>query len=552
MHATWLTDAVCLTEAGTGFWRLALRHVEIREGRIAALHADPPVPRAGEMVMAAAGLLVIPGLVNAHTHSPDNLIRGSAPDLPLELWSLHSAAGREQRSPREVYLSALLGCAEMLRGGVTTVLDHIRFSPAMAPETLDAVAQAYRDAGMRAVIAPVLADRAVADTMPLEPADLAGLDIAAYGSRPAMPAAEQIALVTDFVRRWHGHEGRLSAAIGPSAPQRCSDALLLAAGGLAARHDLIMHMHLLETQAQREMGLRLYGRGMVAHLVELGLLGPRLNLAHALWLEEGDLDLLARHDAAVVHNPVSNARLGSGTFGLRRMRAAGVRVALGTDSACCNDSNNLLETMKAATLLTRRPDLAPEAWVTPGQVLSMATSGGADVLGLGAMTGRLAPGMAADLTLLRIASPAFAPLLDVVRQLVLGETGAAIDSVMVAGQLVLRHGRCTTLDETAIWAEAQALAERRLRLVLCKPGISGSNAIALPTPSTGLDRMVQALQGYTNGTPKAPRVFARHSPCLAPADYSTSSVARFCPNWKMISMLGRRAQAVSRPHRLQC
>ena len=463
MHATWLTDAVCLTEADAGFWRLALRHVEIREGRIAALHADPPVPRAGEMVMAAAGLLVIPGLVNAHTHSPDNLIRGSAPDLPLELWSLHSAAGREQRSPREVYLSALLGCAEMLRGGVTTVLDHIRFSPAMAPETLDAVAQAYRDAGMRAVIAPVLADRAVADTMPLEPADLAGLDIAAYGSRPAMPAAEQIALVTDFVRRWHGHEGRLSAAIGPSAPQRCSDALLLAAGGLAARHDLIMHMHLLETQAQREMGLRLYGRGMVAHLVEFGLLGPRLNLAHALWLEEGDLDLLARHDAAVVHNPVSNARLGSGTFGLRRMRAAGVRVALGTDSACCNDSNNLLETMKAATLLTRRPDLAPEAWVTPGQVLSMATSGGADVLGLGAMTGRLAPGMAADLTLLRIASPAFAPLLDVVRQLVLGETGAAIDSVMVAGQLVLRHGRCTTLDETAIWAEAQALAERRLR-----------------------------------------------------------------------------------------
>jgi guanine deaminase len=437
--------------------------VELRGGRIVALHSQPPAPASGEISLDAQDLLCIPGLVNAHTHSPDNLIRGSAPDLPLELWSLHSAAGRERRSPREVYLAALLGCVEMLRGGVTTVLDHIRFSPAMEPETLDAVAQAYRDAGMRAVIAPIMADRAVADTLPLDAEDLQGADIATYGARPAMPAAEQVALAEGFVRDWHGHEGRITAVVGPSAPQRCSDALLRAAGELAARHGLPIHMHLLETRAQREMGRRLYGGGTVAHLAGLGLLTPRTSFAHAIWLEEQDVARFAATGAAVVHNPVSNARLGSGVFGLRRMLDGGVRVALGTDSACCNDSNNLLETMKAATLLSRQHADAPERWVSPAEVLALATRGGADVLGLGAVTGRIAPGMAADLTLLRLGAPSFAPLLDPVRQLVLGESGAAVDTVLVAGHVLLRHGRCTTLDETALWREAQQAAEKRLR-----------------------------------------------------------------------------------------
>jgi cytosine/adenosine deaminase-related metal-dependent hydrolase len=489
MRATWLTDALCLIEQPGAGWQAARRSIEIRDGRIAALHDTPPPPAAGELVLAAEGMLCTPGLINAHHHSPDNLIRGSAPDLPLELWSLHSAAGREQRSPREVYLAALLGCVEMLRGGVTTVLDHIRFSPAMAPETLDAVAQAYRDAGMRAVIAPVLADRAVADTLPLEAADLDGADISAYGRRPAMPATEQLALVAGFVADWHGHDGRLGVAIGPSAPQRCSDALLLAAAGLAARHGLVLHMHLLETLAQRAMGLRRHAGGMVAHLDTLGLLGPRTGLAHALWLEDGDPDLLARRGAAVVHNPVSNARLGSGRFGLRRLRDAGLRIALGTDSACCNDSNSMLETIKAATLLTRQPTVPPEAWATPAEILSLATSGAADVLGLGALTGRIAAGMAADLALFRLASPAFAPLLDPVRQLVLAENGAALDSVLVAGRVVLRHGRCTRLDEAALWAEAQGLAARRLR---DNAGVL-ADASALEAP---LRRMHRRLHGH--------------------------------------------------------
>jgi len=321
------------------------------------------------------------------------------------------------------------------------------------------LAELGREPGVRAILAPVLADRPVAETMPLTDADLAGADIAAYGTRPTLPWREQIAIAADFAAAWHG---RVSAAIGPSGPQRCSDDLLVAAADLAARRNLVLHMHVLETRVQRAMGLHLYGRPMLAHLHALGLLTPRANLVHAVWLEPGDIEIIAATGAAVIHNPVSNARLGSGICALPALLRAGVRVGLGTDSACCNDSVNMLETMKWAALLPRLSHNEAD-WPLPGRALSLATSGAADAIGLGACTGALHPGLAADIALLRLDSPAFVPLHDPVRQLVQGETGAAVDTVLVDGRVVLRHGACTLLDETAIWQEARALSERRLR-----------------------------------------------------------------------------------------
>jgi 5-methylthioadenosine/S-adenosylhomocysteine deaminase len=277
-----------------------------------------------------------------------------------------------------------------------------------------------------------------------------------------MPAAEQLDAVARFLDRWHGHAGRITGAIGPSGPQRCSDALLLGAHDLARGREVIFHMHVLETRIQRAMGFRLYGQGMMAHLATLGLLDRRANLVHAIWLEDGDIELIGNADAAVVHNPVSNARLGSGICRLAELLARGIRVGLGTDSACCNDSNNLLETTKWAGLLHNLHLPDPGDWISPERSLRLATSGGADVLGLGAVTGRLEVGYAADIVLLRTASPAFAPLIDPVRQLVLGESGTAVDTALVGGEIVLRDGRCTTVDENAIWTEVQELAERRL------------------------------------------------------------------------------------------
>lgn len=462
--ATWVIGGLCLVPDGAehGARRAT---VEIRDGLIAALHEPGAEPRPGpdDRVIDAARHLVAPGFVNCHTHSPDNLIRGSAPDMPLELWSLHSAAGREERSPREITVAALLGAIEMLRTGTTAVLDHIRMSPHPTPEGLEAVALAYAQVGIRAVVAPIVADKPIVQTLPLDPEDVPAAGGGSYGRAPLMPWREQLAIVEDFIGRWHGGEGgRITAAIGPSGPQRCSDPLLAATAELSERHGIVLHSHVLETRAQRAMGFRIWGKGMVRSLADRGILSPRANLVHFIWLEDGDLDLVERFGAAVIHNPVSNARLGSGICRLPEMLARGMRVGLGTDSACCNDSNNLLETAKWASMVhtNTTPDHAD--WVGPYRAYALATRGGADAIGLGGTTGEIRPGLAADLVLYRLEAPAFVPLIDPVRQLVHAENGASVDTVIVAGEVVLADGRCTRLDEIALWQEAEELARRRI------------------------------------------------------------------------------------------
>ena len=460
MPGYWFDNALCLIEEA-GRLYAEHRSIETDDGHIAAIHPPGSRPSLDRKFVDARDLIAAPGFVNCHSHSPDNLVRSTAGDLPLELWSLASSAGRESRSLREIYVSTMLGAIEMMRSGTTAVLDHVRISPDIDAEALDTVASAWRDSGMRAVIAPVVSDRSVVDTMPFDEDDLSGLDLSAYGSRPPLPAREQMAIIEAFFHRWHGSaDGRIRVAIGPSGPQRCSDDLLIAAADFSRRHDTLLHTHILETRLQREMGLRLYGRGMIAHLGDLGLLTPRTNLVHSIWLEADDADRIVSADATVIHNPVSNARLGSGCCSLVDLISKGVRIGLGTDSACCNDSANLLETMKWAALVHRHHSADAETWLGPESALLLGTSGGANVLGL-KMAGRLEAGYSADVTFFKRKAPAFSPLSNPVRQLVLSENGSAIDSVMIAGQFVLSNGRSTKIDETAIWEEGQALADKR-------------------------------------------------------------------------------------------
>jgi guanine deaminase len=456
----WFDSALCLMEEA-GRFRAEQRSIEIDGDVILGLHSAGTKPSPDREFVDARDLIAVPGFVNCHNHSPDNLVRGTAGDLPLELWSLTSSAARERRSLREIYVSTMLGAIEMMRTGTTAVLDHVRISPDIDGEALDAVASAWRDSGMRAVIAPVVSDRSVIETMPLDEDDVAGLDLSAYGSRVPLPAREQMAIAEAFFHRWHGAaDGRIHVAIGPSGPQRCSDELLSAAADFSSRRDTLLHTHILETRLQREMGLKLYGRGMIAHLDDLGLLTSRTNLVHSIWLEPDDADRIAAADATVIHNPVSNARLGSGHCPLPALIGKGIRVGLGTDSACCNDSANLLETMKWAALLHRLRSADEKAWLGPETALRLGTSGGADVIGL-KTTGRLEAGCTADITFFTRKAPAFSPLHDPVRQLVLSENGAAIDRVMVAGRIVVSNGHSATIDETSIWEEAQALADKR-------------------------------------------------------------------------------------------
>lgn len=460
----WIGGGICVLP-GDARHTIGQVELELRGGVIAAIHPAGTSRPADLPPFDARGRLVLPGAVNAHIHSPDTLIRGSAPELPLELWSLHSAAGRVDRSVEEVGLAIRLTAAELLRAGVTSVVDHIRFDPAMTPELLSATARAWEATGMRVVIAPVLADRPVAETLPFDDSDFApeGRPASGYGRAVALPWCEQIALVDAFAREWHGVEGRISVAVGPSGPQRCTDALLEAAGELSARCNLVLHSHVLETRVQRAMAHRLYGCGMIAHLEALGLLSPRANLVHAIWLDDGDLDRIAASGAGVVHNPVSNAKLGSGLCAVPEMLARGIPVALGTDSACCNDGGDLFETAKWAALLHNFGERDPARWVGPYRAFDMATRIGAKVAGLGAQTGAIAPGYAADLSFVDLADPVFAPLIDPVRQMILSGGRARVDTVMVAGRTLLRDGRCETIDLPETLREAREAAARRLK-----------------------------------------------------------------------------------------
>lgn len=462
MQGYWFENALCLVEEGGPICARRFS-IETEGAFIRALHAPGTRPASEREFIDASAMIAVPGLVNCHTHSPDNLARGAAPDLPLELWSLTSSAAREGRSKREIYVSTMLGAIEMMRYGTTAVLDHVRISPDIDLDALDTVASAWLASGMRVVIAPIVADKRIVETLPFEADELRNLDLSAYGGRAQLPPAEQLAIMEAFHCKWHGAgEGRISIAIGPSGPQRCSDELMVRAGDFSQRHGTLLHTHVLETRLQRAMGLRLHPAGMVSHLGTLGLLNARTNLVHAIWLEAGDVEKIAEANATIIHNPVSNARLGSGYCPLPQLLENGVRLGLGTDSASCNDSGNLLETTKWAAMLHNLGADDETRWVGPQRALKLATSGGADVLGLHGV-GRLEAGMAADITFFRLRSPAFAPLNDPVRQLVLSETGSSIDRVVIAGQTVVRDGSCTKIDEEAIWAEAASLAEKSRR-----------------------------------------------------------------------------------------
>ncbi len=411
--------------------------------RIAAMAPDlTPVP--GEAVFSAHGRLLLPGLVDAHTHSNDHLLRSMGQDLPLELWSLRTSAARIGRSAHEVYVGALLGCIEYLQHGITTVLDHLKLDP-MSEEGFAAAARAYADAGIRGIVAPILQDLPLAATVPVTPGPNA------FARRSPLPAAEQLAMTDAFVARWGG-------AVGPSAPHRCSDALLAGCADLARRRGVPLQLHVLETRLQRDTA----ARPTLERLEALGCLGPSTSLVHAVWLARGDVERIAASGASVVHCPLANAKLGSGLAPIVALVENGVNVALGTDSAACGDAHDLWTAMRFA-LLSPRSALPHHRWLGAAAGWRMATEAGARALGVGG-AGRLAVGAPADIVLLDLDRPAFVPLTDPVAQLVFAAGPAAVREVFAGGRLVLKDGWPTGFDAKALLTEAAQLGARRLAL----------------------------------------------------------------------------------------
>lgn len=416
--------------------------IVVRDGRIAAMGEAAAVRVDPQAKIDGRHLVITPGFVNAHTHSPEALKRGLADTAPLGDWLETVWSSLDAIEPEQIALAVRLCAAEMLHGGVTEVIDHFRQSP-LTEQAIGAAANAWAGSGMRSTMALMLRDRAL-------PAWL----------RDSMPDwADQMAVCRAATERWQGLDGRMHIAMGPSAPTRCTDRLLQECADYARSGGLRIHMHCDETRGEAASARHLYGSSAIEHLTQLGFLGPDVSLAHAVWVSDEDILRLAASQTAVVHNPVSNLRLGSGRASVEKFLRAGVRVAIGSDGAASNDTQSVLEAAKLAILIPRLETIEPLHWPTARDGLRMATEALA-VEPKHSRT-RLEVGGRADFAAFDMRSPALVPTNDLHCQFAFAGASMRAVHVVIAGKLVLYDGEILSFDESAMYDEARAFQFNR-------------------------------------------------------------------------------------------
>jgi 5-methylthioadenosine/S-adenosylhomocysteine deaminase len=375
--------------------------------------------------------VLIPGLVNAHTHTAMTLLRGIADDVPLKPWLTDHIWPREARflSPDFVHDGTLLGAAEMLRSGVTCCND-MYFYP-------DAAARAYETAGLRAMIG-----------MPV-------LDF------PTPYAADADAYLQHgfAARDAFKHSPRLTFALAPHAPYTVGDATWRKVVMYAGQLDLPIQTHVAETRAEVDEARAGSGLAPLARLAHLGATGPAFIAIHAVHLDDADIELLATHGCHVVHCPASNMKLASGIAPVARLRARGINVALGTDGAASNNRLDVLSEMRLAALLAKVSS-GDAAALPAAEVLRMATLGGALALGLDGAIGSLAPGKQADVVAVDLSGIDNVPVYDPVSHLVHVAGRADVTNVWIAGSRLVAHRRLTKLDEAALSVRARSWQAR--------------------------------------------------------------------------------------------
>lgn len=426
------------------------------DGRIAAV-APSIAPPPGARVIDAAGQMAVPGFVNSHYHSHDVLAKGLFEDLALEHWGVMAGPIASRRPLAEVRARTLAGALECLHNGITTVQDMSSFAP-MDDAVLDTIVEAYAEAGIRVVLSVTVRDRSQLDTIPwiasLAPGDLHPV----IGTGVDDPRA-QMAFVSAALDRHANHGGRLRWALSPSAPQRCSVELLEAVAELSRARELPVYTHVYETRTQRVFArehLAAHRGSAIQLLADTGLLGPRTSLAHGIWLEDDEIAQVADSGTGVVLNMLSNLKLKSGIAPVLDYRARGVNVALGCDNCSCSDVQSMLQVMKLYCLLAGVS--TPErSGVTASEALRAATLGGARAAGLAGELGALRPGQRADFSLLDLADPAYVPFNSAIRQLVYADSGRALRTVVVDGEIVVDAGRSTRVDEAALREEIASL-----------------------------------------------------------------------------------------------
>lgn len=405
--------------------------IVVTNGRIACVgHTDMlevMYPQARRTDLGNAVLL--PGLINAHTHVPMSLLRGFSDDKALMDWLMQDIFPQEAKlTPELVELGARFSMAEMLRTGTTAFYDMYMHSPS--------VAVAADKMGMRAVIG-----ENITQFFP----NLAFKDWAAYEE-----------LIRAQAERWKEHE-LIRVAVAPHAPYTTNPDLLQRCRALATETGSRFHMHLAETEAETASCLEAFGKRPIPYCADLGLLQPDATFAHVVHADESDIELLAAAKCSVVHNPASNMKLVSGVAPVEKMLAAGIPVALGTDGPSSNNAQNMVREMYVGSLLHKLSAKEPTA--APAQMmLDMATRNGAAALG-NPYIGTLEPGAHADFIALSLDSPNMQPAHNVVSNIVYAATGHETILTVVNGVELYRDGRFTQFDYEALKAELQCVKE---------------------------------------------------------------------------------------------
>ena len=395
--------------------------------------------RSKPTVIDCEGLVVLPGLVQAHIHLCQTLFRGLADDLSLEQWLAQRIWPLEAaHTEASVHASAMLGAAELLLGGTTAILDMetVRYTGA-AFEALESI-------GIRATAGKCLMDG---------PANPPGL-------RESTDAA--LTESADLCERWHGAAGgRLRYCFAPRFVPSCTGPLLRAVSDLAEHSGATIHTHAAETPLELDTVKRETGHDEIAYLDSVGISGPRAALAHCVWVDTDAIARLAQQATNVVHCPSSNLKLGSGIAPIPEMLAAGCRVAIGADGAPCNNRLDAFEEMRLAALI-QKPRLGSDA-LPAAQVLELATLGGARALGLESEIGSIEAGKCADLVALDLDGPHAQPEdADLISRIVYSARAADVRHVIVDGRIVVRDGELKTADLAEIRGRANTQA-RRLR-----------------------------------------------------------------------------------------
>jgi 5-methylthioadenosine/S-adenosylhomocysteine deaminase len=375
--------------------------------------------------------VVFPGLINTHTHAAMVYFRGIADDLPLKEWLENHIWPAENKwlSPEFISDAVELACLEMLKGGVTTYNDMYFYE--------DAAGETTKRIGMRAVL---------------------GVGLLDFPTKSASTTEEYFANAESFIKGWKG-DNLITPCIAPHALYSCGPDTLRRARRVADTYDIPIHIHLSETKWEVEEIRDRFGMSPVEYLESLGFLDERVLAAHCVWLTDHEIEILAKKKVGVSHCIESNLKLASGIAPVVRMLMSGVKVTFGTDGAASNNDLNIMSEMSTAAKLHKAVSEDPTA-LDAKTALLMATRWGAEVLGLGAITGSIEKGKAADLVMANLNKPHLTPMYNAYSHIVYSMRPSDVEMVMVDGKIVVNDGKLMTADESEILSKAKKWCEK--------------------------------------------------------------------------------------------